>query len=192
MSWKAIWVVAALAASLGPAVSPVEAQLRPRVGFGRKLPVGRGARRNPAQLKKQIKRINGLTPEERSRLLERLPPERRKEAEKRLQRFNDLKPDEQDRLLRQYSAFQDESPERQHEVRRLWSRFNQLPDDRKPVVRDEVQSLRRMAPEERSDRMESTEFRDKFDAKERRFLGDMAKTFEPEEAAVEPEQDQPE
>ncbi|MEZ5355683.1 MAG: DUF3106 domain-containing protein [Bryobacteraceae bacterium] len=181
------FVLAAVQLTVVPLVLTPSASAQPRGGgvgiLRRKLPRAGGPKRNPGQMKKQIDRINGLPPRERKRLIDRLPPERRKEAERRLQRFNDMSPDEQDRLLRDYSEFQNESPERQRAVRRLWTQFNDFPERRKPTVRDEVQTLRKMAPEERAERMATREFRDKYNPSERRFLADMADTFEPERPA---------
>jgi hypothetical protein len=155
--------------------------------------LGPRVRRNPAQVKKQINRINGLPAHERRRLIERLPPERRSEAERRLQRFNELSPEEQDQVLREYDQFQSESPERQRAVRRLWQQFSEFSAERKPQLRREVQALRAMAPEEREERLASPEFRERFSPKERKFLGDLSKTFDPEdeEEAEEPDPQQP-
>src|SRR5436190_18557983 len=60
-----------------------------------------------------IERLNRMTPEQRQRALDRLPPERREKVERRLENFNALPPEEKDRLRQQYQAFQKLPPEKQ-------------------------------------------------------------------------------
>src|SRR5689334_21950911 len=53
-----------------------------------------------------IERLNSMTPEQRKRALDRLPPERREKVQRRLDNFNALPQEEKDRLREQYREFQ--------------------------------------------------------------------------------------
>jgi hypothetical protein len=120
-----------------------------------------------------IERLNRMTPEERQRALDKLPPERRQRLEKRLENFKALPPEVREKLREDYEEFQKLPVERQNAIRRSFRQLNELPDDRKPVVRRELNRLRRMTPEARSAAMEMEQFRNRFNESERQLLFDL-------------------
>ena len=135
---------------------------------------------NPAQVKKQLERLNRMTPSERQRFLENLPPERRAAAERRLEQYERLTPKQRDQLGRNYEELQNLSPARRNQVRRLARQFNEIPEERKPMVRQELSELRQMNEDDRRARINSDEFRNKFTAPERQILGELSQALEPE------------
>jgi len=130
---------------------------------------------NPKQGRNQLDRIRKMTPAERRRLMERLPPERQKAIADRLERFQQLTPEEREQLRHQYELFERLPQERREAMRRLYQRFNSLSEERRPLLREEFQSLQALSVEERQARMNSDEFRNKYTAAEQQLLSDMSK-----------------
>ncbi len=139
-----------------------------------------GLKQNPQRLA-MVERLSRMTPGERERALNSLPPERRKAVERRLEAYQNMTPAERQRMGNQLGQLQDLPPERQQEVRKLYKRFQQMPPERQPLVQQELKSLRGMTPEERQARMNSDEFRSKYNKPEQRFLGELSKALDPEE-----------
>lgn len=128
-----------------------------------------------------IERFNNLPPGQRERMLERLPPERRREFEDRVERYNRLSPEEKERLQDRYDRFRRMPPDRRDEARRVFSRFRQLPEERQALIQGEIQALGKMTPEARQEYVDSPEFREKFSPEERRILRDLSRVFAPPE-----------
>jgi len=70
-------------------------------------------------------------------------------------------------------------PERQDEARRLFRQFNQLPPERQGLLREEFQNLRAMPEGDRRNRIESDDFRNRFNNREQRFLRGFADLLNP-------------
>jgi predicted Fe-S protein YdhL (DUF1289 family) len=121
-----------------------------------------------------LDRWNSMSPEQRERALQKLPPERQQQIRRRLERFNSLPKEEQDRLRSRYERFSSLPPDRQQTVRRQIRNWSQLPDERRPVVSREFDQLRRLTPEERQARIQSDEFRARFSPHEQRILSDLS------------------
>ena len=126
-----------------------------------------------------IERLNRMTPEERQRALDRLPPERRVRVQERLDRLNAMPPQARERLREQYDEFQKLPPERQETVRRAFRDLNQLPEDRRPALRREIVRLRNMPAERRAFRMESERFRSLYSESERQLIRDLSEAVAP-------------
>lgn len=121
-----------------------------------------------------LERLNRMTPEERQRALDRLPPERRARVQERLDRLNAMPPAARERLREQYDEFQKLPPEKQETVRRAFRDLNQLPEDRRPALRREIVRLRNMPAERRAFRMESERFRSLYSESERQLIRDLS------------------
>jgi hypothetical protein len=119
-------------------------------------------------------RLMRMTPEQRERALEKLPPQQQAQIRQRLERLDNLPPQQRERVIQQYQEFQSLSPEKQNLVTRQIQAINHLPDDRGPVVRAELQRLRRMPENEREARMASEEFKGKFTPAEQQMLSDIS------------------
>jgi hypothetical protein len=88
------------------------------------------------------RRLMRVTPEQRERALEKLPPQQQAQIRQRLERFDKQPPQQRERMIQQYQEFQSLPPEKQNLVTRQIQAVNQLPEDRGPVVRAELQHLR--------------------------------------------------
>lgn len=137
----------------------------------------KGPPRRPPPGPAAIERFNNLPPGQRERLLERLPPDRRRAFEDRVERYNRLSPEEKERLQDRYDRFRQLPPDRRDEARRVFSRFRQLPEERQALIQTEIQALGKMAPEARQDHTDSAEFREKFSPEERRIIRDLSRVF---------------
>ena len=121
-----------------------------------------------------VDRFNRMTPEERQRALEKLPPERRKKFEEQLKHYNSLTPAERREERFRYQAFNQFPPEKQNQARRLFRQFGDLPQERQGPIRQEFEHLRTLPEAERRARMNSDEFRNKYDSHEQKFLSDLS------------------
>jgi hypothetical protein len=126
-----------------------------------------------------IERWNNMTPEQRRKALDRVPPERRRRIEEQLEQYSNLSPEERRALRFRWEMFSQLPPERQDEARRLFRQFSQLPQARQSRLREEFQQLRAMPEPERAARLESSEFREAYTVREQRFLGAFARMLAP-------------
>ena len=148
--------------------------------FAGGLPAQRPAKRvGPPPANGLIERLNSMTPEQRKRALDRLPPERRERVQRRLDNYNALSPGAKERLRDQYREFQKLPVEQQDAIRRSFRRLTELPQDRRPMVRREVVRLRQLTPEERASKMDNDDFRSRFSESERQIIQDLANSPAP-------------
>lgn len=119
----------------------------PAFGQAKALP-----RRPPALPGPALQKLSQMTPEQRQRVLSRLPPERRARIEEQLNRLEKLPPDQRARLLQRYDEFQG------------------LPRDRQAAVRSELQALRKLPTPQLRERLNSPEFQQQFSPEEQRLL----------------------
>jgi hypothetical protein len=120
-----------------------------------------------------LDRLYRMSPEERKKALDRLPPQRRARIEQRLNQFQSLPSAERERLQRQLEWFRQLSPERQEGARSLFQRFRQLPPYRRQVLNREARRLRDLDDTARSARMDSPAFRNRYSPEEQGMLRDM-------------------
>ncbi|HLK35018.1 MAG TPA: DUF3106 domain-containing protein [Terriglobales bacterium] len=120
-----------------------------------------------------------MSPEERQKALNRLPPAQRKRLQERLQRFNQLPPGEQQTLKGMYNRLNQLPAERQQVVRRSLNQFTEQPGDSKQAIRQELKSLGQMSPQERDARMASPEFRARFSQNEQGIIRNMSELLPP-------------
>ncbi len=121
-----------------------------------------------------LDRLEQMTPAQRQRLLEKLPPERRKRLEARLRAYESLPPAERERLRRQFDTFRALTPEQKQNARRLFRRFMELPPGRRQVLRQEARRLGQMPWPRRQARMSSPDFESRYTPEERRILRALA------------------
>jgi hypothetical protein len=126
-----------------------------------------------------IERWSRMTPEQRRRALDRLPPERRQRIEEQLERYQSLTPEEREQLRFRAQMFNQLPPEKQDEARRLFRQFNQLTPERQGAVRDEFRTLRGMSDADRMAHVQSDDFRSRFDNREQRFLRALSGLMSP-------------
>jgi Protein of unknown function (DUF3106) len=122
-----------------------------------------------------VDRFNRMPPEERQKALEKLPPERRKRLEEQLDQYNHLTPEQRRQERLRYQAFNQQfPPDKQNQARRLFRQFGELPAERQGPLRKEFESLRALPDAERRARINSDEFRSKYDSHEQRILRDLS------------------
>ena len=151
---------------------PASAQLRKAQGV---IPKNKAARQ--AKKAQTVERFSKMSPDERQKVLDNLPPERRKQVEKNLEHYNQLPPEQRQRLQSQYENFAQLPPEKQQAARQIFRRMNDLPQDRKIQMRRELAKLRNMSEDDRKARFSSGDFRGNYSSNERRMLVDMTDLF---------------
>lgn len=169
--------VIALAALLAAPAAGVAQRRGPAPGrMGR----GPAAEREPGVIPRPpgpgwelLDRFGKMSPDERRRALENLPPERRQRIEERLERFESLPPEQRERLRRQYQRFRQLPPERQEAARKLFRDFTALPEDRRHALRQEVRRLERMDEAGRRSWMSGEEFQSRYTSQEQEMLRDL-------------------
>lgn len=124
-----------------------------------------------------IERLLRMSPEERGKLLERLPPWRRKRLEERLERYNRLSPQERQHMAERYETFRKMSPREQAELRDVYRRLSELPPPRRLELRWQARRLSMMRPERRQARMSSAWFARRYAAAERELIADILRVL---------------
>ncbi|HEV8038375.1 MAG TPA: DUF3106 domain-containing protein [Bryobacteraceae bacterium] len=120
-----------------------------------------------------------MSPEERQKALNRLPPEQRSRLQERLRRFNQLPSEQQQTLRNMYDRLNQLPPQRQQAVRRSMNQFSKQTPDRRQAMRQELRGMAPLEPQDREARMASPEFREKFSEKEQGIIRDMADLVPP-------------
>ena len=140
-----------------------------------------GAKRPKAakNVRTPIDEFMRMSPEERQKALDRLPPQKRRRIQERLQKFNQLPQQQQQVLRNMYGRLNQLSPERQQVVRKSLNQFSQQPQDRRQAMRQELRSIAPLGAGDRESRMSSAEFREKFSEKERGIMRDMSELLPP-------------
>jgi len=140
-----------------------------------------GAARFPARTQKPAKQsktpideFQNMSPEERQKQLESLPPEQRKKLEERLRKFDQLPPAQQQTLKNMYTRLNQLPPERQTAVRKALNKFSEEPPDRQQAMRDELKGMASLPEQDRQARMSSPDFRSRFNGKEQGIVRDMS------------------
>lgn len=121
----------------------------------------------------EVERLERMTPEQRQRVLDRLPPERRERVERGIENLRNMSEEDRARLR----EFRNQSPERREAMRKNLQRMQELPPPRRRAVRDEIQSLRDMSPEARAAHLDSEAFRKRFNQRERDLLSDVSRNM---------------
>ncbi|PWU04493.1 MAG: hypothetical protein C5B51_16720 [Terriglobia bacterium] len=129
---------------------------------------------NPGAIVQQLMQ---MTPEQRERALEKLPPQRQAQIRQRLDQFDRLPKQQQERRLEQLRQLSSLPPETQTQVRQQMRAFNQLPVVRRRAVAIELQRLRRMPESERQARIGSEDFQNTFSPSEQQILSDISENM---------------
>ena len=157
--------------------SPAVSQGR-RGGMARTRPTNppRGAQAGQGA-RTPIEEFETMSPEQRQKALNRLPPEQRQKLQERLDRFNELPPERQQALKNLYNRLHALPSERQDAVRKSINKFSQQPPERQQAIREELRSMSGMSTEQRKAQVSSPEFRQKFNKKEQEIVRDMAEVL---------------
>lgn len=120
-----------------------------------------------------------MSPEEQQKALAKLPPDRRKKFQEQLDQYKSLTPEQRRDMRSRLQMFNQLPPEKQNQARRVWGQYGKLQPDRQPLVRNEFENLRSMPEAERNARINSDEFRSKYNANEQSILRDFSGLLSP-------------
>ncbi len=124
-----------------------------------------------------VERLLAMPPEQRERVLEKLPPSQQEALRRRFEQFDKRPPEERARLLSMWRRLESMPPERRELLTRQMQAFNALPEDRRIVLRRALNQLGRLSPEERQTRLADEQFRKDFSPDELKMLGDLAENY---------------
>jgi len=170
--------VAAAALLLGLSFAP-SAFAQPRRGGGMNRPKPPRPEKPQKAEKTPIDEFQTMSPQERQRALDRMPPAQRKKLEERLQKFNELPAEQQRTLKNMYNRLNELPPGRQDAVRKSMNQFSEQPFERRNAMRQELKSIGELPEQDRAARLASPEFRSKFSPKEQDIVRDMSELLPP-------------
>ncbi|HLJ50264.1 MAG TPA: DUF3106 domain-containing protein [Bryobacteraceae bacterium] len=129
---------------------------------------GKAAGRSP------IQEFEGMSPEERQRALDRLPPGQRERVQQRLRQFDQLPPEQKRQVQNQLERLRQLPPKKQEQVREAMRKFGDQPPDRKKAMRQELRGMESLSPSERQARLNSPDFKSKFNKDEQDMVKHMS------------------
>jgi Protein of unknown function (DUF3106) len=121
-----------------------------------------------------IDEFQRMSPEDRQKALDKLPPDRAEKLRKQLKEYSQLTPEQQAMAKEQLETFRHLPPERQQAMRKAFNKFSQQPADRQEAIRQELNQLREMTEGERQARLSSPELKSRFNKTERQMIGEMS------------------
>jgi ribonuclease E len=163
---------------LGLSLAP-SAFSQPRRGGGMIRPKPPRPEKPAKAEKTPIDEFQTMSPQERQKALDRMPPAQRKKLEERLQKFNELPAEQQRTLKNMYNRLNELPPGRQDAVRKSMNQFSEQPVERRQAMRQELKSIGELPEQDRETRLKSPEFRSKFSHKEQDILRNMAELLPP-------------
>ncbi|HWC97199.1 MAG TPA: DUF3106 domain-containing protein [Candidatus Sulfopaludibacter sp.] len=122
-------------------------------------------------------RLLQMTPEQRERALEKLPPDRQTQMRTQLERLDKLPQAQKDHLAQMARGLDSLPPEQHRIVTQQLMAFNKLPDERIRPMRQELVRLMRMPEEERNARLNSEAFKKQYSPDEQSILGDLSRNL---------------
>jgi len=140
---------------------------------------GRFTRRGVPRAATPIDEFLRMSPEDRRKALDQLPPAKRRRLEERIQRFNQLPAPEQQNLRGMYDRLNELPAERQTAVRGSLREFAAQPADRKKAMRQALRSMASLPEAEREARMSSPEICSRFSQQEQGILRSMSQLLPP-------------
>jgi hypothetical protein len=135
------------------------------------IPKGAGRLVNPGNI---ATRLFHMSPEERDRVLEQLPPQQQENARKTLAWFDGLPPQQQALQLRRLEHFEQLAPQKKAEVKQLVVQANQLPPARKAQVGKALLTLQQMDDQQRETTLRRPAFQNRFSLQELKIIIGLA------------------
>ena len=115
-----------------------------------------------------------MSPEQRQKWLDTLPPERRQNIDRRLSEYQKI-PTPQRRLLNtQLQMLQSLPPQRQNQVKRSINQFKLIPEERRQQMTQELKQMSGMTDEDRRAYMNTEEFRNKYSPTEQQIMSNIS------------------
>jgi hypothetical protein len=148
---------------------------RPNANPNARLPGPNAARIAPPG--NPVERLMALPPQERERVLEKLPARQQANLRERLNRFDQLPPAQRARVYQIWNNFNRLPAEKQAIVMRQIQAFNALPEIRRETLRPILQRLRSMPEPRRNALLGSDAFRSQFSPDEVKMLSDISQNY---------------
>ena len=121
-----------------------------------------------------------MTPDQRERVLEKLPAARQEQLRRNLAYFDNLPKEQQQRLIQGAERLAAMTPQREREVRQSWQAFQKLPVERQVAVRRALNLMQTMPEEQRNQLTESDQFKNRFSPDEQRIIRDISDIVMPQ------------
>jgi hypothetical protein len=128
---------------------------------------------------KMLDQFSSMSPEEQQRVLNNLPPERRKQVERNLERYNRLPDDQKKKLHDQFENFRELPKEQQQTARKVFQEMRNLDPERRIEVRRAAARLRNLPEEDRKALMNSEAFKKRFNEDEQRIINELTTLLPP-------------
>ena len=157
-----------------PQPAPAKNAAAPKVPAGQpKAGIPKGAARlvNPGNL---VTQFYHMTPEQRERNLEKLPPQMQETFRKNLAWFDGLPKEQQQMQLRRIDRFEQLPPEKQIEIRGLIKAANELPPGRRAAVGQALYRLQQMPDQQREATLARPMFQSRFSPEELKIIRGLA------------------
>ena len=133
--------------------------------------------RLPNPLANPVQRLIAMPPEQRERVLEKLPAQQQARMRQALEKFDRRPEAEKARWLQIFQRFSSLPPERQQILTRQIAAFNALPEERRAPLATEFVRLSRLSEGEREAKLASEEYKTRFSAAELQMLSDISRDF---------------
>jgi len=163
-----------------PAVPKPQAPKVPAVRppAGRPAAAGRASQPQPQPDnhpgEQMLDRLLKMSPEQRQKALQNLPPERRQNIERRLNEIQKLPPAMQNLTRTRLEMLNSLPQPRQNQVRRSINQYAAAPPDRKAQINQALQRISTLPDEDRRAFMNTEEFRNRFSANEQQIIGNLS------------------
>jgi hypothetical protein len=125
----------------------------------------------------QVERLLAMPPEQRDRVLEKLPSNQQTALRKRFEQFDKLPPEERAHRIEMWKKFESLTPEKRELVTKQMSAVSALPEDRGVMVKRALNNLSRLTPEERQARLNSPAFKERFSPEEHQMISDLVENW---------------
>jgi hypothetical protein len=159
-----------------PAPPPPPPKALPKAGGGfPKTPQQKqaGAARlpNPAH---QFERLLSMTPDQRDRVIEKLPPQQQERLRVRLDQFDRLPPAQKAWRLELANRYFALPPERQQAFTEQVQAYNKLAGPRKRVLNEELRALWALPPADRQAKLSDEAYKSRFSPEELQILSTIS------------------
>ncbi len=124
-------------------------------------------------------RLYQLSPAERERALEKLPPAQQQGIRNQLKYYDSLPKDQQEMMLRRVERLEALSPQERREFLQTFQAFNHLPRERHQMVAQALRRLQLMPEAERVVRLNSPAFKNRFTPEELHMIDKLSEVMLP-------------
>jgi hypothetical protein len=155
--------------------APAKKEAPPRKGGGAAPKIGPRLP-NPAS---PAARLFQATPEERDRVIEKLPQAQQVRVRNQLQYYDSLPKGQQEIMLRQVERFNGLTPEKRRAFMLQMQNLNALPPARQQAVRGALRRLQVMPEEQRLRVLNSEQFKSMFLPEEQKMIADLSEVMLP-------------